>query len=615
MTARIIIRGLAFTGPNVPPVDIAFSDGLNVVWGASNTGKSFLVKSLDYMTGAGVEGIPGITERDGYEKAWLDVELGVGNEVQVARSLRGGDFEYRAGWPVPDTGVAIDRALQGEHRSPESWSAYLLAAIGLKPDVKIARTLSGEKVTFSFRSFAPYVFIEETPMLGDLSMIDVSDGRSVTQDKNTLKFILTGVDDSAQVKAPGVKEQRTGNRGKIELLDDMLRVARAELGEDVSEDLDEAIEAQTQHIRNIQAEASEAQARLDQARIGLSNARGELASIDAALEEMALTVDRFGLLDRVYRSDTERLTSLLEGSDALLAGGGRPCPLCGAAEEHQHHGHGREDVQGSRRAIAAELAKIGREQGELHATLSSLSAQVSAADETRNSLLANISHLEKEIQAGLPVEAETRRRFELVSDARETLRTRARLVDRVKELEEHRRVLDRFKATRNQAGAVVGLSGGSGLALATHVQGVLDAWGFPGNPKVTFDAGSHEIQIDGKSRSANGKGVRALMHSAFKIGILKFCRAEGLPHPGFIVLDSPLVSYREPHRSRHGALGADEAVVKASGLKERFYAYLASHKGDAQFIVIENDAPSGATPDTFVVFAGPDSDGEREGLF
>ena len=55
--------------------------------------------------------------------------------------------------------------------------------------------------------------------------------------------------------------------------------------------------------------------------------------------------------------------------------------------------------------------------------------------------------------------------------------------------------------------------------------------------------------------------------------------------------------------------------MKASGLKERFYAYLASHKGDAQFIVIENDAPSGATPDTLVVFAGPDSDGEREGLF
>ena len=63
MTSRIIIRGLAFTGPNVPLVDIAFADGLNVVWGASNTGKSFLVKSLDYMTGAGVEGIPGISKR------------------------------------------------------------------------------------------------------------------------------------------------------------------------------------------------------------------------------------------------------------------------------------------------------------------------------------------------------------------------------------------------------------------------------------------------------------------------------------------------------------------------------------------------------------------------
>jgi hypothetical protein len=606
---------LAFTGPNVPLVDIAFADGLNVVWGASNTGKSFLVKSLDYMTGAGVEGIPGITERDGYEKAWLDVELGAGNDVQVARSLRGGDFEYRAGRPSPDAGIPADRTLQGEHRSAESWSAYLLAAIGLKPDLKIARTLSGEKVTFSFRSFAPYVFIEETPMLGDLSMIDVSDGRSVTQDKNTLKFILTGVDDAAQIKAPGVKEQRTGNRGKIELLDDMLRIARAELGDDATEDLDEAIEAHTEQIRSIQAEASEAQAQLDKARMTLSTAQGDLASIDASLEELALTIERFGLLDRVFRSDRERLTSLLEGSDALLAGGDSHCPLCGAAEEHQHHGQGREDVQGSRRAIAAELAKIDREQGELQATLAELSQQVSTADDVRDGLLASIGELKKEIEVGLPAEAETRQRFEFISDARETLRTRARLVERVRELEEHRRVLDRFKATRNQTGAVVGLSGGAGLALATHVQGVLDAWGFPGNPKVTFDPASHEIQIDGKSRSANGKGVRALMHSAFKIGILKFCRAEGLPHPGFIVLDSPLVSYREPHRSRHGALGADEAVVKASGLKDRFYAYLASHKGDAQFIVIENDAPSGATPDTIAVFAGPDSDGQREGLF
>ena len=615
MTARIILRGLAFTGPKTAPVDIAFSDGLNVIWGASNTGKSFLVKSLDYMTGAGVEGLPGITERDGYDKAWLNLELGVGRHVQVARGLSGGDFELRDGWPSPASPGQAKVVLQGEHRSAASWSAYLLDAIGLKSDLKIAKTLAGEKVTFSFRAWAPYVFIEETPMLGDLSMINVSDGRNATQDKNTLKFILTGLDDSALIKAPGVQEQRTGNRGKIELIDDMLRLARAELGDDVPTDIDNTIEVLTDRIRDVQREAADAQSKLDQARSRLVELRRDLASTDSVLEELALTIERFALLDRIYRSDTERLTSLLEGSEALLVGGSGPCPLCGAAEEHQHHDHGVEDVRASRRAIAAELAKIAREQGELAATLSSLTDQVEAADQRRNALALVVKELEDQIEAGLPVEADTRQRFEAASDARERLRERARLVERVQDLEKHRQSLESFKATRNKAGASVGLSGPAGLALATHVQGVLDAWGFPGAPKVTFDSASHEIQIDGKSRSANGKGVRALMHSAFKIGILKFCRAEKLPHPGFVVLDSPLVSYREPHSSRHGALGADEAAVKASGLKERFYAYLAAHKGDAQFIVIENDPPTGATPDTQVVFAGPNTDGLRAGLF
>lgn len=614
MKDRIILRALAFTGPKVPMAEITFSDGLNVIWGASNTGKSFLVKSLDYMTGAGVEGLPGITERKGYDKAWLNVELGVGQHVQVARSLRGGDFEYREGWPSPDAAPPPKRLLLGEHRSAESWSAYLLAAIGLKHDLKIAKTQAGEKVTFTFRALAPYVFIEETPMLGDLSMINVSDGRSVTQDKNTLKFILTGADDSAQVKAPAMKDQHTGNRGKIELIDDMLRVARAELGEDVPANIDEMIDALTDQVRDVQKEAYEAQSKLDQARANLVRTNRDLDATDAALEELALTIERFGLLDRVYRSDTQRLTSLLEGSAALLIGGSGPCPLCGAAEDHQRHDHGVEHVQASRRAVTAELSKIAREQGELAATLTSLTTQVSEIDDGREALLEMQTNLERQIEAGLPAEADTRERFEVASDARERLRERARLAERVSELEKHRQTLERFKATRNNTSAVVGLSGSSGLALAAHVQGVLDDWRFPGAPKVTFSEASHEIQIDGKSRSANGKGVRALMHSAFKIGILKYCRAENLPHPGFLVLDSPLVSYREPH-GRHGALGADETAVKASGLKDRFYAYLAAHKGDAQFIVIENDAPTGATPDTQIVFAGSNATGLRAGLF
>ena len=80
-------------------------------------------------------------------------------------------------------------------------------------------------------------------------------------------------------------------------------------------------------------------------------------------------------------------------------------------------------------------------------------------------------------------------------------------------------------------------------------------------------------------------------------------------------MDSPLLSYREPHTSRHGALTPDEEVVKASGLKDHFYAYLAANAADAQYIVIENDPPTAmAGAITQIVFAGVNSRGDRAGL-
>jgi hypothetical protein len=50
--------------------------------------------------------------------------------------------------------------------------------------------------------------------------------------------------------------------------------------------------------------------------------------------------------------------------------------------------------------------------------------------------------------------------------------------------------------------------------------------------------------------------------SAFKIGLLIYCRQKQLPHPGILVLDGPLLSYREPQKSRHGALSEDEKTIK-----------------------------------------------------
>ena len=45
------IKQLVVSCPNVPPAVIDFSEGLNIITGASNTGKSLIIDCLDYAFG------------------------------------------------------------------------------------------------------------------------------------------------------------------------------------------------------------------------------------------------------------------------------------------------------------------------------------------------------------------------------------------------------------------------------------------------------------------------------------------------------------------------------------------------------------------------------------
>src|SRR5690606_29228222 len=121
--------------------------------------------------------------------------------------------------------------------------------------------------------------------------------------------------------------------------------------------------------------------------------------------------------------------------------------------------------------------------------------------------------------------------------------------------------------------------------LSTKVATILTAWNFPGECHVYFDKQSTDFVIDGKPRASRGKGLRAITHAAVNIALLEYCQEQGLAHPGFVVLDSPLLAYFKPE-------GDDDLALKGTDLKERFYEYLVDHhRGDSQILIIENQHP------------------------
>jgi len=85
------LRNVKITGEGVEPAEISFGPGLNVVSGASDTGKSYLVEIIDFMLGGGTPPRP-IPESRGYDTACLSIAAHDGRAFELTRALQGGDF-------------------------------------------------------------------------------------------------------------------------------------------------------------------------------------------------------------------------------------------------------------------------------------------------------------------------------------------------------------------------------------------------------------------------------------------------------------------------------------------------------------------------------------------
>ena len=177
------------------------------------------------MFGAGSDRLPGIRERDGYDAVWVSLDLPKTGRVTLKRAITGGDFAFFSGDVPFGSEQAADCVLSSTHKENGSLSGFLLNEIGVSSSHKIAQDLYGAmKPTFSLRHFSPYIFTDETAMISEQSPIRMAHHND-TLEKNMLKFILTGVDDAAMVVAHKPEKQKDINRGKLEMVDEMIALA------------------------------------------------------------------------------------------------------------------------------------------------------------------------------------------------------------------------------------------------------------------------------------------------------------------------------------------------------------------------------------------------------
>ena len=615
----LTIANLVFTRTAEETAEFVLQPGLNVLYGASNTGKSFTVKTIDFMLGS-TRPLPDIRERNGFERAWMAVTLPKAGDVTLMRALVGGSFELYPGHvSTPEATGENVRQLSAKHNhtNTDNISQFLLDELGFEGKW-VATDLYGKKRSLSFRDLSRFCIVDETAIQSEASPAESGQYVTPTVERSVFKLLITGQDDSAIVPVVDRKTFKTSTAAKLEVVDEMITAMSDELAADFpnADELPDQSrlleESWVRAQRDVQMAQESIRARLAAKRqLAL-----EISNSEQRRAEIQINFGRFEQLEEVYRSDIERLEAIEEAGFLLALGGDKDCPLCGAPPEAQRHVHGLADIEEARDAAGVEIDKIKQQRTDLRATIEQLDTEGQEIERKLERLDDQLTNLESELAQLAPAADVAKKRVDELLSVRDQVRRGLTLLEQRQSLTSRREELAALKPASKAERPRLGVSGPTVYDFAQTVSKVLEEWQFPGNRHVSFDEGTYDLRIDGKNRRDNGKGVRAITHSAFKVALLMFCRERGLPHPGFLVLDTPMLTYRDPLRSREGPLGADEQAIRNTSLKKFFFEHLSKIAGLGQFIVVENvDLPQGIERLAHMeVFTGVPATG-RAGLF
>lgn len=607
--SSIRLRFLSFFGPARDTAVVEFEDGLNVIYGASNTGKSFIVEAIDFMLG-GRGPLRDIPERVGYNQVLLAIQSD-DDAFSLVRSVEGGAFRMHEGIYSNTLPTGEGRLLAEAHndRNEENLSAQLLRRLALS-ERRIRRNRRGDTQSLSFRNLARLIVVNEEEIIQQRSPL--SDGNYVADTANlaTFKLLLTGVDDSAITQSDESFAVQQSRGAQLDLLDDLITDYRERIKklsgpprelEDQLDRLEATLKSQSEDLAISEKQYRDAAA----ARRDLFK---RLEDENTRLTEVVTLLDRFGLLAEHYISDLRRLEAIAESGSLFEALGRGRCPFCGAAAEHHSKG---EDCDGNvgpiLEAANAEMAKIRVRRTELGATVDALEKERDAIQRRLPRLQKNLTKASEEFSLVVAPLRFARQRYTDLSDKRTDVREALSIYETLQDLEGRKGALEQESASDGNNTFDSGLSTTVVDRFSLIVLDLLKRWHFPGIDRIHFDMKSKDFVINGKPRASFGKGLRAITQSAFSIGLLEYCRRWDTPHPGFVVLDSPLLSYREPEGTEDDLRGHD--------LDFSFYRSL-GEAASGQTIVVENtDPPTDAErKGNYIVFTGVRGRG-RFGLF
>ena len=526
------IKQLRVSGAGKIDGVIEFDDGLNIIQGRSNTGKTWILKCIYYLFSSDKNPFSPLTGYSDIEGVFYTKRYG---DIMIKRRLNDNQAEVICEHPDVVNGI-YETNYKG--KGPLYLNDLWLRIIGLNETINIPKSARYARERISWTNIANVFFADDDEIDKSGSLI-IKDFNYETALISSLYFLLTGdyKEGVEEILKPEVANEKKKAvvayiEEQVSALSDKKVNYIMQLEKLADVDVDKQMQELTEGISTLQQEMSE----LVEDNATVIRQISEYQQEDANCKVL---IDRYKSLTSQYKADLQRLDFISKGEKAVK---GLPkndiCPFCGGPiDNHDESYDSAIQAETKRRAeiseaIAEKTLKINDYRTDLqrYRDYTKLQSGIDFVNEQLQVLgQKKVSELQK--KKNPPLYHAKKEFEELVGTGFNELLNKI------------------LKECNYRAGYA--------------------SWDFK-----TFD-----ILMDGVSKEEDqGKGYRSFLNSVIALMLYEYFNSDDVfIKPGILMIDTPLLGFDENEDGTQGAT-----------LKNGLYQYFINHKGNGQIIIVDN---------------------------
>ena len=562
------IEKIIVTGSGKTDSIIELSNGVNIIYGPSNTGKTYIVKCIDYMFGSEREPIDIST---GYQYIKIIVRTQCGT-ITMSRKIGENKIEVSSNDNNVPSGKYATKASRTNY--DKTINSVWLSLIGINDLHLVISNENYKKQILSWRTFSHMFMLTETKIISEYSAILSGRDTSNTAVIATLIFLLSG-QDFAETETKDTKEIKEAKKNAVKayINKELFRLSErnqellAQLKENPNIDI--AVE-----IEKIMAEISTNEKRINSSIEENQKILAQLYEKNENLSECNVLLNRYDELTTQYDADLKRLNFIVDGEANLNASFSTHCPFCdgevvvkknqnyidAAKSDYKKIKLQAKDLESASKELRSEKLSLEQEIGTLMAKKKSIE------DLIEKELKPQVFNLKEKLSA-YKAAIECQKEIDILKKLSEQ-----KTADMIENDTDEESEL-KFKVKEHLDYSFIN-------ELSNGIKSFLENCNYDNLLSVIFDKADMDIVINGKKKSSNGKGYNAYFNSVVAIVLSRYMESKAKYSPDFLVLDSPILSLKEK-----------ETKKPSETMRNTLFENIVDNQKGIQTIVIENEIP------------------------